>query len=63
MSYEKLPINSQDKRTSKFVSSYSCGNCDERFKISHKEEFPPKPTVCPNAFCREREKFTLLKKK
>ncbi len=62
MSYKKLPIDSQEEHTSKHVSSYSCGNCGEKFKISHKEDLPPKPTVCPNAFCREREIFTIIKK-
>ena len=62
MSYKKLPINHQEERSAKYVSSYSCDNCGERFKILHKEDLPPKPTICPNAFCREREKFSLFKK-
>ncbi|MHA1420122.1 MAG: hypothetical protein ACTSU7_03115 [Candidatus Heimdallarchaeaceae archaeon] len=62
MSYKKLPIDSLEKRSSKYVSSYSCGNCGDTITFSHKEEPPSKPIICPNAFCGEREKFTLLKK-
>ena len=63
MSNKKLTIDSLEERFTKHVSSYSCDNCGERFKISHKESQTPNPAVCPNPFCREREKFTLLKSK
>ncbi|MHA1223120.1 MAG: hypothetical protein ACTSP3_07665 [Candidatus Heimdallarchaeaceae archaeon] len=63
MSHNKTYSSSTIKDTSKSIYTYVCENCGERINVSYEQEYPPpKSLICPNPFCREKERFTLLKK-
>ena len=60
-SYKEIPQVDNSKQSKLY--SYSCDSCGEVQQVRLKSEVNPyqfKPNICPNKFCREKEKFSLI---